>query len=106
MLVSVRGILFPGAITGPGSAAGQWKVKMEGATADEEIAADRVARTPAPLKGVKYQPAQAVLVEWHGIFVGGKVLKEADNSQYKIRFDGYGPDADEMVPAKRLRPKP
>ena len=85
---------------------GQWKVRYDGAGGgEEEVAADRVVRQPTSMKGIRYAPNQLVLVEWHGLFVGGKVVRETGRSEYKIRFDGQGPAADEIVPAKRLRPR-
>ncbi len=42
------------------------------------------------------------MVEWHGVYVPGKVLKEESKGFYRIRFDGQGPEADEAVAVKRL----
>jgi len=85
---------------------GTYKVHYEGAASgDDEMSGDRLLKAPQPLKGQKYQANQNVYVEWHGMFVGGKVLKESDPGTYKIRYEGLGPDADEVLPAKRLRPR-
>jgi len=54
---------------------------------------------------VKYQPNDPVFVEWHGMFAAGRVLKEAGRAEYTVRFDGMGPEADETVSVKRLRPR-
>jgi Agenet domain len=104
VLVAVRNASHAATITAPGAAPGSWKVKFESG-GEDEVAGDRVIRfVPAP-KGVKYAPQQAVMVEWHGLWVPGKVLKDADKSSYKVRFDGQAPEADEIVPARRLRPR-
>ncbi len=85
---------------------GTWKVHYEGPiSGDDDVAADRLMKAPQGLKGQKYQPNQPVYIEWHGMFVGGKVLKEADPGAYKVRYDGLGPESDEVLPAKRLRVK-
>ena len=102
VVVSQRGVFFPATITAAGSG-GAWKIRFEGSATDEEVAADRVKRASLPGKGEKLQPNQLVLIEWHGLYVPGKVLKEQDKGQYKVRFDGQGPEADEIVPVKRLR---
>jgi hypothetical protein len=35
------------------------------------------------------------------------VVKDAANKgQYRVRFDGFGPERDEVVETKRLRPRP
>ncbi len=107
VLVSVRGGSFlPATVLGAGAAAGHWKVRFDGAGGgEEEVAEARIVRQPTSLKGIKFAPQQAVLVEWHGLYVGGKVLKEAARGEFKIRFDGQGPEADEVVNIKRLRPR-
>jgi hypothetical protein len=103
VVVLERGIYFPAQITGVGTTG--WKVRFQGAAAEEEVAADRVGRQLAPLKGVRYVPGQPVLVEWHGMFATGKILKEAGRAEYTVRFDGMTGEADEVVNTKRLRPR-
>jgi hypothetical protein len=106
VLVAQRGGFFAaGTVVAVG--VGSFRVHYEGpgAASDEDVAADRIARAAAPLKGVKYQANQPVFIEWHGVFVGGKVLKESGDGAYKVRFDGFGPDSDEVVQVKRLRPR-
>jgi hypothetical protein len=72
---------------------------------EEEVAGDRVSRLPAPLKGAPYAANQNVWIEWHGMYVPGRIVKEATKGQYKVRFEGQGPEMDEVVLAKRLRPR-
>jgi hypothetical protein len=79
------------------------KVKFAGGGEGAE-GLDRVLREPASLKGLHYQPGQLVLVEYKGIYVPAKVLKQ-DGKDYKVRFDGFGPEGDEVVIGKRLRPR-
>lgn len=105
VFVSSRGTFLAASIVAAG-ANGQWKVRYEGhGGGEEEVAADRLVRQPSSLKGIRFTPNQQVLVEWHGLFVGGKVLRQVAGTDYKIRFDGQGPEVDEVVPAKRLRPR-
>ncbi len=103
IVVLDRGIYFPAQITGVGTTG--WKVRFQGAAVDEEVAADRVGRQLPPLKGVRYVPGQAVLVEWHGMFATGKILRETGRAEYTVRFDGMTNEADEVVSIKRLRPR-
>ncbi len=103
VLVSRHGVWTAGAITAPGATPGQWKIKPESGN-EEEVAADRVQRL-ASLKGGHYAANQTVMVEWHGVYVPGKVLKEESKGFYRIRFDGQGPEADEAVAVKRLHPR-
>ncbi|MEO7330119.1 MAG: agenet domain-containing protein, partial [Minicystis sp.] len=103
VVVIERGIYFPAQITAAGAAG--WKVRFQGAAADEEVAADRVSRQLPPLKGIHYVPGQLVLIEWHGMFATGKILKESGRAEYTVRFDGMTNEADEVVTAKRLRPR-
>jgi hypothetical protein len=104
ILVSQRSSWVAASITAPGAGAGTWKIKYEGG-GEDEVAADRVQRLGALAKGTRYAANQLVMVEWHGVFTPGKVLKEDGKGQYRIRFDGLAADADEVVPVKRLHPR-
>ncbi|APR77355.1 Hypothetical protein A7982_02702 [Minicystis rosea] len=101
VLVNVRGAWFPATVGA--AAGGGFKVKF-GAGGEEEIPADRVLREPASLKGLRYQVGQQVLVHYKGVFVAGKVIKQ-EGKDYKVRFEGTGPEEDEVVQIKRLRPR-
>jgi hypothetical protein len=104
VLVSQRGSWIAATITAAGANAGAWKVKYEGGN-EEEVTADRVQRLGALAKGAHFAANQLVTVEWHGVYVTGKVVKEDGKGFYRIRFDGQGAEADESVAAKRLHPR-
>lgn len=101
VLVSLRGAWFPATVTAAG--AGTFKVKYA-AGGEEDVAADRVLREPTSAKGLRYQPGQLVLVEYKGVWVPGKVLKQ-DGKDYKIRFDRTGPENDEVIVGRRIKPR-
>lgn len=101
VLVTQRGAWFSATVTAVG--AGTAKVKFASG-GEEEIPADRIVRDPGSLKGLHFQPAQLVLVDYKGVWVPGKVLRP-EGKDYKIRFDGQGPEGDEVIGPKRLRPR-
>jgi hypothetical protein len=101
VLVSVRGAWFPASVTAAN--AGAFKVKFA-AGGEEDVPDARVIREPGPLNGARYVPGQLVLVEYKGVYVPGKVLKQ-DGKDYRVRFDGFGPEGDEVVVARRVRPR-
>jgi hypothetical protein len=102
VLVSVRGAWFPASVVGV--AAGTVKVKFT-AGGEEDVPEGHVLRGPESTRGLHYQPAQLVLIDYKGVFVPGKVLKQEGKAEYKVRFDGQGPEGDEVIPVKRLRPR-
>jgi hypothetical protein len=114
VLVAHRGAYHMATIIGAGSG-GKWRVRyttsavgnQQGVTeSDEEVAADRLSRALGPEKGAQYQLNQRVFVEWHGLYFPGRVAKTEGKGQYRIRFENFGPEADEIVPARRIRPRP
>ena len=104
VLVSQRGTWTAATITASGANAGAWKIKYEGGVEDE-VSPDRVQRRGALAKGARFNPNQLVMVEWHGVFMPGKALKEDGKGFYRIRFDGQTAESDEVVPVKRLHPR-
>ncbi len=104
VLVSQRGSWIAATITAAGANTGAWKVKYEGGNEDE-VTSDRVQRLGALAKGGRFNVTQLVTIEWHGVYVTGKVLKEEGKGFYRIRFDGQGAESDEVVPVKRLHPR-
>ena len=114
VLVAHRGAYHTAIIVGPGTG-GKWRVRYTStavgneqslSTSDEEVAADRVSRASTLAKGARYELNQRVFVEWHGLYFPGKVAKTAGAGQYRIRYENFGPEADEDLPARRLRPRP
>ena len=103
VLVNVHGAFFAATVTGPG-ANGAFKIKFASG-GEDEVALDHIVREPASAKGLHYQPAQLVLVDFKGVWVPGKVLKQEGKTDYRVRFDGQGPEGDEVVTFKRVRPR-
>lgn len=77
-------------------------------SSEESVPPARVRPAPPPpsAKAAPFSPAQKVFVEWHGMFVPARVIRDVGRGTYRVRFDGLGPDADEVVPARRLRAGP
>lgn len=113
VLVSHRGTWH--AATVVGMPAGEVRVRYAaesaggaaaGGAVEETVAAKRVVPAPGKKKpGVPYAPKEKVYIEWHGMFVEGHVLRKTGAGQYKVRFEGTGPASDEIVVARRLRPR-
>jgi hypothetical protein len=103
VLVGVRGAWFAATVTGLG-ATGRVKVKFASG-GEEDVEIERVLREPAATKSLPYQPGQLVLVDYKGVFVPAKVLKPEGKGEYKVRFEGQGPDGDEVIQVRRLRPR-
>ncbi len=101
VLVSLHGAWFSGTVTAVGASAIKVKYAAGG---EEELPADHVLREPTSTRGQHYQPGQLVLIDYKGVFVPGKVLRQ-EGKDYKIRFDGQGPAGDEILPSIRLRPR-
>jgi hypothetical protein len=75
--------------------------------AEESVPAARVRAAPsAGSNAAPFQPDQKVFIEWHGMFFPGRIVRAAGKGMYRVRFDAVGPEADEVVPARRLRPGP
>lgn len=75
--------------------------------AEESIPLARVRPAPPEFSGAApLKPDQAVFIEWHGMFFSGRVVRAAGKGLYRVRFDGVGPETDEVVPARRLRATP
>ena len=101
VLVGVRGAWFVASVTAVTGANAKVKFATGG---EEEVPLDHVLREPG-VKGLRYQVGQLVLVDFKGVWVPGKVLKQEGKSEYKVRFEGQGPEADEVIPSKRVRPR-
>lgn len=103
VMVHLRNAYFP-AVVGAGGAGSVIKVKFPNGT-EEDVAAERVLRGPASVKGLKYKAGQAVVVSYKGMFLAATVVKSVGKNDYKVHFDGLGPEDDETVDGKRLRPR-
>jgi hypothetical protein len=68
---------------------------------DEWVERARV-RAPQPIDA---RVGEAVEIEWKGRFWPGRVVAVADDFA-RVHYDDYGPEWDEWVTAKRLRPPP
>jgi hypothetical protein len=73
--------------------------------AEESVPAARVRSAP-PTGSAPFQPDQRVFIEWHGMFFPGRIVRAAGKGMYRVRFDGVGAEADEVVPARRVRSGP
>ena len=102
ILVSLRGAYFPATVV---AASGGSTFKVKFASGEEDVPADKILREPVSLRGLRYQPGQLVLVNYKGVYVAAKVLKPEGKSEYKVRFESTGPEEDEVVQVRRLRPR-
>lgn len=91
---------------------------------DEVIPKDRIkglvegpVRIPEPPQKVRAKALQAaqsnrykindrVRVEWHGQIYPATVTGIVGQEQYRVRYDGYGPEWDEIVGLIRIQPRP
>jgi Agenet domain len=117
VLVAHRGVYHLAAIIGPG-ANGRWRVRYKSSAvgnesitsdADEEVAADRLSRFASAekeKKGARLALNQSVFVEYHGLFFPGRIVKIVEKGQFRIRYDNFGPEADEVIPTRRIRTRP
>jgi hypothetical protein len=101
VLVRQHGAWFTASVTEVGAAG----IKVKFASGGEATESpDHVLREPASLKGIQYTAGQLVLVEYKGVYVPARVLRP-EGKDYKVRFDGFGPEADEVIFVRRLRPR-
>lgn len=49
-----------------------------------------------------YSSPDSVFIEWHGTWFPGSIV-ERENAQFKIHYQGYGPEWDEWIRSDRLR---
>lgn len=114
VVVAHRGAYHPAVIIAPGQG-DRFRVRYTTSAvgneqgldnSDEEVAAARISRALPPAKGAQYPINQRVFVEWHGLYFPGRISKTEGKGQYRVRFDGFGPEADEVVSVRRIRPRP
>src|SRR5262249_14852670 len=89
VLIHTPGVWLAALVTGAG--AGNFKVKFTGG-GEEDVPVDRILRAPESMKGLHYQPNQLVVVDFKGVFEPGKVIRQEGKGEYKVRFDGQGPE--------------
>lgn len=115
VLVAHRGVYHLAAVIGAGAGDHRWRVRYktsavgnEGSVSgsDEDVAGDRLSRFVNPDKGSRMEPKQNVFVEYHGVFFPGRITRIPEKGQYQIRYENFGPEADEVIPARRLHPRP
>lgn len=108
VLVPHFGAYHPGTVSGPGTKAGTFRVKYDDAknVPEEDVAPASIVRAPPTPRTHVFAGGQSVFVEFHGMFVPGKVVKEAGKGLFQIRYEGKGPEGNEVVSVKRLRPRP
>ena len=116
--------IYPAVIKeAPGPA--KFKVHYDGYSDiwDEQIHRDRIKGivdgtvvAPAPPAKVRAKALQAaqsnryklndrVRVEWHGQIYPATITGIVGQEQYRVRYEGYGPEWDEIVGLSRIQPK-
>lgn len=124
VLVQWEGNEYPAyIIEAPGPA--KFKVHYDGYDAlwDETVPRDRIKglvqgtvvapEPPAKVRAKALQAAQSnrykindrVRVEWHGQIYPATVTGIVGQEQYRVRYDGYGPEWDEIVGLSRIQPR-
>lgn len=124
VLVQWEGNEYPAhIIAAPGPA--KFRVHYDGYADiwDEDVARDRikglvtgpvVAPEPPPkVRAKALQAAQSnryklndrVRVEWHGQIYNATITGIVGTEQYRVRYEGYGPEWDEVVGLSRIQPK-
>src|SRR6185437_14271855 len=73
VLVSLHGAWFSAAVTAVGASTIKVKYASGG---EEELPSDHVLREPTSTRGQHYQPGQLVLIDYKGVYVPGKVLRQ------------------------------
>jgi len=72
-----------------------------------------IPEPPAKVRAKAMQAAQKntyrindrVRVEWHGQIYSGTITGIVGPEQYRVRYDGYGPEWDEIVGLSRIQPR-
>ena len=124
VLVQWEGNEYPAHIIAAPAAA-KFRVHYDGYADiwDEDVPRDRikglvtgpvVAPEPPPkVRAKALQAAQSnryklndrVRVEWHGQIYNATITGIVGTEQYRVRYEGYGPEWDEVVGLSRIQPK-
>jgi hypothetical protein len=124
VMVDWEGSTYPAyIIEAPGPA--KFKVRYDGYDTiwDEVVPKDRIkglvegpvvapeppakVRAKAMQAAVKnrYKMGEHVRVEWHGQIYGAQITGIVGEEKYRVRYEGYGPEWDEIVGLSRIQPK-
>lgn len=124
VLVQWEGDVYPAFIIDAPNPS-RFKVHYDGYDAawDETIPRDRIkglvegtVRIPEPPAKVRakaisaaqsnrYKLNDRVRVEWHGQIYAATITGIVGQEQYRVRYDGYGQEWDEIVGLSRIQPK-
>jgi hypothetical protein len=124
VLVEWEGDVYPAhIIDAPGPA--KFKVHYDGYDViwDEVVPRDRIkgliqgpVRAPEPPAKVRanamraaqkntYKMGEHVRVEWHGQIYSARITGIVGQEKYRVSYEGYGPEWDEIVGIARIQPK-
>jgi hypothetical protein len=124
VLVEWEGNVYPAyVIEAPGPS--KFKVHYDGYDViwDEVVPRDRIkglvegpVATPEPPAKVRanamraaqknsYKMGERVRVEWHGRIYGAQITGIVGQEKYRVTYDGYGHEWDEIVGLSRIQPK-
>jgi hypothetical protein len=124
VMVQWEGNVYPAyIIEAPGPA--KFKVRYDGYAEiwDETVAKDRIkglvegpvvapeppakvrAKAMDAAKNNRYKLNDRVRVEWHGQIYSATITGVVGNEQYRVTYDGYGHEWDEIVGLSRIQPR-
>jgi hypothetical protein len=84
---------------------GRIKKLVEGAPVHPEPPAKVRAKAMQAAQSNRYKLNDRVRVEWHGQIYPATITGIVGPEQYRVRYDGYGPEWDEVVGLSRIQPK-
>jgi hypothetical protein len=53
----------------------------------------------------QYKMGESVRVEWHGQIYPARITGIVGQEKYRVKYEGYGPEWDEIVGLSRIQPK-
>jgi hypothetical protein len=78
---------------------------VEGTVVTPEPPAKVRAKAMQAAQSNRYKINDRVRVEWHGQIYPATITGIVGQEQYRVRYDGYGPEWDEIVGLARIQPK-
>lgn len=78
---------------------------VEGPVPAPEPPAKVRAKAMQAAQNNRYKLNDRVRVEWHGQIYPGTITGIVGHEQYRVRYDGYGPEWDEIVGLARIQPR-